>query len=70
MFGSSIQVLPSDIGEYFSSFFIAVVVVAFISIYILQLKNVLYQKESLLTYLLTYLLFFMQPFLTVYFPSN
>ena len=36
MFGSAIQKLPADIGEYFSSFFIAVVVViaAFISILI------------------------------------
>ena len=29
-FGFAIQVLPSDIGEYFSSFFITVVAVVFI----------------------------------------
>ena len=39
-FGSAIQVLPSDIGEYFSSFFNAVVVVVFISIFSLQLETV------------------------------
>ena len=39
-FGSAIQVLPSDIGEYLSSFFNPVVVVVFI--FILQLKNVFF----------------------------
>ena len=34
-FGSAIQVLPCDIGEYLSSFFNPVVVVVFISIFIL-----------------------------------
>ena len=34
-FGSAIQVLPSDIGEYLSSFFNAIVVVVFSSIFIL-----------------------------------
>ena len=36
------QVLPPDIGEYFSSFFITVVVAVFIFIVILQLKNVFF----------------------------
>ena len=39
-FGFALQVLPSDIGEYFSSFFITVVVVVFISIFTLKLKNI------------------------------
>ena len=34
-FGFAIQVLPSDIGEYLSSFFNAIVVVILISIFIL-----------------------------------
>ena len=34
-FGVAIQVLPSEIGEYFSSFSITVVVVVFIQIFIL-----------------------------------
>ena len=32
-FGSAIQVLPSDIGKYFSSFLITAVVVVFISMF-------------------------------------
>ena len=40
MFSSAIKVLPCDIGECFSSFFSTVVVAVFISIFILQLKNV------------------------------
>ena len=40
-FGSAIQVLPPDIGEYFSSFFITTVF-----IYILQLKNVFFISEN------------------------
>ena len=39
--GTAIQVLPPDIGEYFSSFFINAV---FISI--LQLKNVFFISEN------------------------
>ena len=34
-FGSAIQVLPSDIGKYLSSFFNDIVVIVFISIFIL-----------------------------------
>ena len=34
-FGSAIQLLPSDIGEYLSSLFNAIVVVVFISIFVL-----------------------------------
>ena len=34
-FGSAMQVLPSDIGEYLSSFFNAIVVVVFSPIFIL-----------------------------------
>ena len=34
-FGSAIQVSPPDIGEYFSSFFIAGAVIVFISVFIL-----------------------------------
>ena len=34
-FGSAIQLLPSDIGQYLSSFFNAITVVVFISIFIL-----------------------------------
>ena len=56
-FGSAIQELPSDIGEYFSSYFIIFVVVVFIFIFILLLKNKFFiyckffcQKQS---YLLT-----------------
>ena len=41
-FGFALQALPSDIGEYFSSFFITVVVVVFISIFTLKLKNVFF----------------------------
>ena len=41
-FGFALQVLPSDIGEYFSSFFSTVVVVVFISIFTLKLKNVFF----------------------------
>ena len=58
-FCSAIQILPSDIGEYLSSFFNPVAVVVFI----LSMKTVFFSivkffglKESLLTYLLTYLL--------------
>ena len=40
-FGSALQVLPSDIGEYFGPFFFNVVVV-FIYIIILSLKNVFF----------------------------
>ena len=54
----SINGYEYGIGEYLSSFFNAVVVLAFISIFILLLKNVFnitnsfFQKESLITYLL------------------
>ena len=53
------QVLPSDIGEYFSSFFIIVVVFIFITFFILLLKDTFFiyckffcQKVYLLTDLL------------------
>ena len=36
------QVLPPDIAEYFSSFFITLVVAVFISIFILQVRNVFF----------------------------
>ena len=54
-----IQVLPSDIGEYLSSLFNTVVVVVFISIFTLELKNVSLALQILLserkfTDLLTY----------------
>ena len=54
----SINGYEYGIGEYLSSFFNAVVVLTFISIFILLLKNVFniinsfFQKESLITYLL------------------
>ena len=53
-FGSDIQVLPSDIGKYFSLFLITVVVVVFISMFISIIENCnfyhcefLCQKKSL-----------------------
>ena len=54
-FGSAIQVLPSDIGEYLSSFFNPIVVVF---IFILQLKYVFFSIANSFVgkkvYLLTY----------------
>ena len=43
-FGSAIQVLPSDIGEYFSSYCITVVVVVFIFLFLffLLLRNLFF----------------------------
>ena len=59
-FGSAMQLLPSDIGEYLSSFFNPFVVV-FIFIFNLQLKNVFFSTVNSFVrkkvYLLTYLLF-------------
>ena len=59
-FGSAMQLLPSDIGEYLSSFFNPFVVVL-IFIFNLQLKNVFFSTVNSFVrkkvYLLTYLLF-------------
>ena len=38
-FGSAIQVLPSDIRKYFSSFLIAAIAVVFISMFIPVIEN-------------------------------
>ena len=43
-FGSAIQVLPSDIGKYFSSFLITAAVVVFISIFISIIKNCVFYE--------------------------
>ena len=43
-FGSAIQVLPSDIGKYFSSFLITAVVVVFISIFISIIENCIFYE--------------------------
>ena len=61
-FGSTIQVLRSDNGEYFTLYFITVVVVALISIFILLLKNVLfYLLQILLSEIkFNYLLYLLQ----------
>ena len=62
-FGSAIQGLPSNIVEYFSSYFIIVLVVVLIFIFILSLKNVFLsilnsfvRNKVYLLCLLTYLL--------------
>ena len=41
-FGSAIQVLPSDIGKYFSSFLITAVVFVFISMVISIIENCIF----------------------------
>ena len=43
-FGSAIQVLPSDIGKYLSSFLITAVVVVFISMFISIIKNCIFYR--------------------------
>ena len=40
------QVLPPDIAEYFSSFFITLVVAVFISIFIWQVRNIFFIIEN------------------------
>ena len=40
------QVLHPDIAEYFSSFFITLVVAVFVSIFILQVRNVFFIIEN------------------------
>ena len=41
-FGSAIQVLPSDIRKYFSSFLITAVAVVFISVFISVIENCIF----------------------------
>ena len=41
-FGSDIQVLPSDIGKYFSSFLITAAVVVLISVFISIIENCIF----------------------------
>ena len=47
-FGSAIQVLPSDIGKYLSSFLITAVVVVFISMFISIIKNCIFYRYEFL----------------------
>ena len=68
-FGSAIQVLPSDIGEYFSSFFIPVVVV-FISIFICNWKRYFFNivnpcvRKKVYLLLIYHLWYFARTYLT------